>query len=148
MGRPTLTYIAVAVVTFVGIMLLFYSPEWGILNHFMEDNAQVVPTQYANYYSNLTSQQSDLDSLTQDFESKSLLTDASSIVGGFFSAISVGFQALKVIAKTPIYLISIVNSLQEATHLPDPFFWIIITSITIVCVGLAIKAYRNQIDVP
>jgi hypothetical protein len=145
---PTLTFLIIGVVVFMGVMLLVYSDKYGMYNNLMNDNGKVINAEYASKYNNLTSQQGSLTTLSGDYSASSIIEGLWSLPNTFFTAINIGLTTIGMLAKIPLYIIFIVNIIGSTLQIPQPLIWVAITVTTIFAASMLIRAKRASIVEP
>ena len=144
----SLTWLTIGLVVFIGVILLIYSPQWGIYTNLMNDNGKGVNSEYATAYDNLTSQQGTLTTFSDEFSAKSFTESILNLPNTFLSAINIGLTTISMLAQLPGYFISIINILGSTLHMPPPLIWIALTVLGIYVASMLIKAKRGTVSEP
>lgn len=145
---PTLTFLIIGVIVFIGVMLLVYSDSYGMYNNLMNDNGKVINAEYASKYNNLTSQQGSLTTLSGDYSASSIIEGIWSLPNTFLSAINIGLVTIGMLAKIPLYVIFIINIIGSTLQIPQPLIWVVITVITVFVASMLIKSKRGTLVEP
>ena len=148
-GQPSLTWLLIGIVIFIGVILLIYSPSWGIYNGLLNANGISVDEQYAGIYGNLSSDMQNVTSLSDNLIKPSNIWSIFSNTGiAFVNTLAIGLSSIGLLIQIPTYMSHVVTSLQGVSGIPTPFWWILLTTITIYGAAKFIQALRGTSQEP
>jgi hypothetical protein len=143
---PGLTWFAIGLVVFIGVIVLLYNPEYGLYPTFLQANGVSPSGQYDSTYNNITANIADIDTWTSGFTFKSFFSTLLQMPGIVLNSFAIGFSAIRTFTQVPLFFNSMFNTLQETLHIPAILSWMIVTIVAIYFASKFIKAMRGTID--
>lgn len=143
---PSLSFFMIGIIVFVGVIMLVYSPNWGIYNNFMQANNGSIDSNYASAYNNITSSVNDINSFGKDVTMKSFQSILQEAPGQILNTFAIGFSAIRTFTQLPDFFSKIMSTVSTVLHIPDPILWMVTSIVAIFVAAKFIKSMRGVVD--